>query len=91
VLVGDDARQPAVRATLRIYGSRDTVLGLGTLRAVYSRGDVPAWLAAGVASDLLDAGVQAREWESLPPDKRLAGTLLALGAAAAGAAMLHWR
>ena len=91
VLLGDQAREPAVRIGLRIYGTRDVVLGLGTLRAVADRGDVAAWLVAGIASDVLDAAVQLREWSDLPPEKRLPGLLMALGAAGAGVALLARR
>jgi hypothetical protein len=88
LLVGDEAEIPAVRIGLRTYGTRDTVLGLGTLRAVAGRGEVAPWLVAGVASDLLDAAVQLREWGNLPSDKRLPGTAMALSAAGVGAALL---
>ena len=91
VLLGDEAREPAVRIALRTYGTRDVVLGLGTLRAVAGKGGVAAWLTAGVASDLLDTVVQLGEWSDLPPKKRLPGVLLALGAAGAGAALLARR
>lgn len=91
VLIGDEARQPAVRIGFRIYGTRDVVLGLGTLRAVATEGDVASWLAAGIASDVLDTVVQLREWSDLPPSKRLPGVLSALGAAGAGVALLARR
>ena len=51
VLIGDEAREPAVRIGFRIYGTRDVVLGLGTLRAVAGQGDVASWLVAGIASE----------------------------------------
>jgi hypothetical protein len=38
--LGDDARQPSTRSALRIYGTRDVVLGTGTLRAAASGGHV---------------------------------------------------
>jgi hypothetical protein len=91
VLLGDEAREPGVRIALRTYGTRDVVLGLGTLRAVAGGGDAGPWLAAGVASDVLDATVQLGEWSDLPPDKRLLGVLMALGAAGAGVALLARR
>jgi hypothetical protein len=88
MLVGDEAREPAVRIGLRTYGTRDVVLGLGTLSAVAARNDVTPWLAAGVASDVLDAAAQAAEWSDLPPDKRLAGVLAAMASAGVGIALL---
>jgi hypothetical protein len=91
LLLGDEARDPSVRIALRTYGTRDVVLGLGTLRAVAGRGDVAAWLAAGIASDVLDTAVQLAEWSDLPPDKRLPGILMALGAAGTGIALLARR
>lgn len=90
-LVGGDARQPMVRATFRFYGTRDVVLGLGTLRAALADGDVDAWLGAGIASDVLDTAVMFGEWDTLPPDKRVRGVLMALGAGAWGAALMARR
>ena len=91
VLLGDEAREPAVRIALRTYGTRDVVLGLGTLRSVAREGHGGDWLLAGVTSDLLDAGVQLGEWSDLPPEKRLLGVLMALGSAGAGMALLARR
>lgn len=88
LLTGDEAREPAVRLGLRAYGTRDVVLGLGTLRAVATGSPVAPWLAAGVTSDLLDVAAQAVEWSDIPPDKRVPGVLAALGAAGAGMALL---
>ncbi|MGH2978493.1 MAG: hypothetical protein ACRDLQ_02505, partial [Solirubrobacterales bacterium] len=70
VLVGGDARQPTPRILLRFYGTRDVVLGVGTLRATSGGGDVRGWLAAGIASDALDAAVMLAEWRDIAPDKR---------------------
>ncbi len=91
LLVGGEAREPAVRVGLRTYGTRDVVLGVGTLSAVAGRGDVAPWLLAGIASDVLDAAIQLGEWSHIPADKRLPGVLSALGAAGAGVALLARR
>ena len=88
LLMGKGARNPTVRTTLRFYGTRDVVLGLGTLRAAAAGNDVRSWLAAGVASDLLDTVIQLIEWDEIPPDKRVPGTLAAVGGATAGLALL---
>jgi hypothetical protein len=88
LLVGDDAREPSVRAGLRAYGTRDTVLGLATLRAVLSESDVRPWIAAGIASDLLDTLAQALDWSDLPPDRRVGGVAAAAASAAVGIALL---
>ena len=88
VLLGDEARLDPVRVTLRTYGTRDTIIGLGALAAVSGRGDVRPWLMAGLASDVLDAALQAFEWSSLPEDRRRLGMIMALGSACAGAALL---
>jgi hypothetical protein len=89
VLMGKSARRPAVRNLFRFYGTRDTVLGVGTLRAAgSSERDVAGWISAGVMSDLLDAGVMLADWGDIPPDKRVPGIAAALGAAAAGMALL---
>jgi hypothetical protein len=91
VLVGADARQPTTRVLLRFYGTRDVALGIGTLRAASRDGDVRAWLAAGIASDVLDSAVMLTEWRDIAADKRVPGVLMALGAAGAGAALLARR
>jgi len=91
VLIGEEAREPAVRTGFRVYGTRDVVLGLGTLRSLSGGGDPSPWLAAGITSDVLDTAVQLVEWQSIPPGKRVPGVLAALGAALAGAALLARR
>jgi hypothetical protein len=91
LLAGDAAREAAVRASLRAYGTRDVVLGLGTLRAVATGSDVSPWLTAGVAADLLDTSVQVADWADLPPDRRLLGVLSALASAGIGIALLARR
>ena len=88
LLIGDEAEEPAVRVALRTYGTRDTVLGLGTLRAAASGGEVAPWIAAGITADVLDTAVQLVEWNDLPPGKRVGGVAAAAAAAAAGAAVL---
>ena len=91
LLAGDEAREPGVRMGLRSYGTRDVVLGLGTLQALAADRDVVPWLAAGVAADLLDTAVQITEWSDLPADRRAGGVAAALGAAGVGAALLASR
>jgi hypothetical protein len=88
VLLGDEAGDPMVRVGLRSYGTRDAVLGLCTLRAVATGGDVRAWVGAGIASDVLDTALQIAEWSDLPEDRRAFGVAAAIGAAAAGVALL---
>ena len=80
-----------VRIALRLYGTRDVVLGLGTLRAGTTGEDIRGWLAAGVASDVLDTAIQLLEWDDIPQDKRLPGVLAAVGGAIAGIALLARR
>ena len=91
LLVGKAARRPLTRATLRGFGTRDVVLGVGTVRAAASGADVRPWIAGGILADALDAAWQAVEWDDLPKDKRVAGVAGALGAAAAGIALLATR
>ena len=80
-----------VRISLRLYGTRDVVLGLGTLRAAAAGEDVGGWLAAGIASDFLDTAVQLVEWNDLPAEKRIPGVLAAGGTAVAGIVLLTSR
>ena len=89
LLLGDEAERDSVRVTLRTYGTRDTVIGLGAVRAVAAGDSARPWIAAGVASDVLDAILQAAEWGVLPPGKRVGGLLAAAGSAAVGLALLR--
>ena len=73
LLVGDEAGNPTVRVGLRSYGTRDAVLGLCTLRAAFGGEDVRAWIAAGVAADVLDTALQLAEWDDLPRTAAPAG------------------
>jgi len=91
VLIGRAARKGTPRTLLRFYGTRDVLLGLGTLRASSTSGDVRGWVAAGIGADVLDAGVMLTEWSDIPADKRVPGLLSALGAAGLGAALLARR
>jgi hypothetical protein len=91
LLAGGEAERPMMRVAFRSYGTRDTVLGLCTLRAALRGGDVAPWLAAGITADVLDAGLQIAEWDDLPPGKRVAGVAAAAGAAAIGVALLASR
>jgi hypothetical protein len=63
-------------------------LGLGAVWAAARGADAAPWVAAGVLSDALDATVLLTEWETLPEGKRLPGVLAALGAGAAGIALM---
>ena len=88
VLIGKESRKPAVRTMFRFYGTRDVALGLGALRATARGDDVAPWVMAGVVSDALDATVLLTEWDTLPEGKRLPGVLAAVGAGAAGIALI---
>jgi hypothetical protein len=88
VLVGPSGREVAPRTLMANFGTRDVLLGAGLARALASGEGARAWLAAGFAADVLDVGVQLREWSDLPEDKRLPGVLFAGVAAVGGAALL---
>jgi hypothetical protein len=88
LLMGKDARKPLVRAMFRFYGTRDTALGLGTLRAASAGGDTDGWIAAGIVCDVLDAAVMLAERDTIDEDKRVPGLVAALGTAAVGLALL---
>ena len=88
VLMGKEARKPAVRTMFRFYGTRDTVLGLGTLRAVSRGSDVQRLAGRGHRERPARRGRDAGESAAMPPEKRVPGIAAALGAAAAGVALL---
>jgi hypothetical protein len=74
--------------SVRTYGTRDIVLGCGAILAARRGGAVGAWLAAGIAADLLDTAAQALDWQYLPADRRTGGVAFAVGAAVAGTVLL---
>ena len=88
LLLGKKARNPAVRVSLRGYGTRDVVVGGGMLLAAVTGGSGRGWIAAAVASDALDAALQLAEWDDLPAGRREAGLAAAVGAGLFGAALL---
>lgn len=91
LLLGEEASAPAVRITLRTYGTRDVVLGVWALQAIARDRDAAGWIAGGLLADLLDTAVQLGEWSDLPADKRVVGVLAALAAAGAGITLLARR
>ena len=86
MLVGRDGRNTGARTLMANFATRDVVLGSGLLHAVAANDPAVPWVAAGLASDLLDTVVQLREWGSLPPDRRVRGVAMS-GAAAVGSAV----
>jgi hypothetical protein len=48
-------------------GARDAAIALGTMRALRSRGDVRAWLRAGMIADAADLVATVRARDTLPP------------------------
>ena len=91
LLVGDDAERREAGVLLRGYGTRDVLLGSGAILAAATDRDAQPWIRAGVAADALDVVLQLIEWDNLPRDKRVGGVATALGAAAAGVALLARR
>jgi hypothetical protein len=53
--LGKIAREPAVRATLRIVGIRDLLLGIGALTTVKERSMDAEWVGVGAIADAVDA------------------------------------
>jgi hypothetical protein len=88
MLVGPSGRAAAARTLMANFGTRDVLLGAGLARALATGEGARAWLAAGFAADVLDVGVQLREWGELPADKRVPGVAFAGVAALGGAALL---
>jgi hypothetical protein len=88
LLMGTAAEQTGARFAARSYGTRDLILGGGLVYAALGGSDVRPWLAAGIAADAMDAGLQLLEWDELVPGRRAAGVTAASTVTAAGIALL---
>lgn len=55
--LGAGATGPAARATTRMLGSRDVVLGVGSLNAIKEGRHGPEWLGMSAIADGVDAAV----------------------------------
>ncbi len=75
-------QEPTAADTLlmRTIGIRDLVLGLGTVAAVWAgdHGDIRRWIAAGLASDSLDAATSLASRRSIGTRDSVSAALLAL-------------
>jgi hypothetical protein len=65
---------------MRTIGIRDLALGLGTVAAARSgdEGDIGRWLAAGLASDSLDAAASVASMRGIGKRDSLGAAMLAL-------------
>jgi hypothetical protein len=55
VFLGKVAREPAVRAVLRIVGIRDLLIGLGAITTLKERTMDAEWVGVGAVADAVDA------------------------------------
>ena len=71
---------------MRTIGIRDLALGLGTVAAARSgdEGEIRRWLAAGLASDSLDAAASVASMRAIGKRDSLGAATLALAFACAG-------
>ena len=77
------------RVAARALAVRDGALGAGVIAAVGNGSAVRPWLVACVASDIVDMTATWIERESLPKRSGPATLVVAGGAAATGAALIH--
>ena len=84
VMIKEEAGRPGARAMVRAYGTRELLLGGGTIFSAATGRDASTWVAAGAAADVLDGILQAIEWKDLPHDRRGPAMVAAVGATAAG-------
>ncbi len=82
LFLGKVAREPAVRATLRIVGIRDLLIGIGALTTLKERTMDAEWVGVGAVADAVDALVLLGS-PGLPFRARLGG-LPGLGGGIAG-------
>lgn len=85
--LGDAARSPATKVAVRAFGTRDALVGLGTLKALEEGQPVRPWALAGVAADATDAVATLLAFRHLPRGGRWLALLVAGGATAAGLAI----
>jgi hypothetical protein len=84
---GDD--RPAALVLGRGLGARDLALGAGALIALRRGRGARAWIAAGIAGDVVDLGSSLAAGEALPRTGRIGTAALAGGAVLAGAWLLR--
>jgi hypothetical protein len=66
--LGRLGRKPGAHFFLRIVGTRDLVLAIGTLSSLRGRGGAPGpWIQAGVAADACDLAATLAARDELPP------------------------
>ena len=75
------------RVAARALAVRDGALGVGVVASAATGAAMRPWLAACIASDLVDMTATWRERDSLPERSGPATVVVAGGAAAAGAAL----
>lgn len=86
--IGADADRVPVQVALRGLGTRDVVLGAGTLAALGDRDAARAWLAGGILADGADLAGTAIAGAAIPRGGRIGVLVLAGGAIVAGAWVL---
>jgi len=59
LIFGKAGRNPVVRATLRLAGVRDVVLGIGAITTLKERTMDAEWVGMGAVADLVDGAVLA--------------------------------
>ena len=79
--LGDTARRPGGRVSLRALGARELALHAGALRATLTGERVRPWLAASLAGDLSDVAATTAARQGLPDRSAPATALVAGGSA----------
>lgn len=88
--VGSVAGEPGAQVLTRALGVRDLALGAGALAALRDGSDaeVRRWVAAGVASDAVDAAASLLAADDRPGQQTAAVVAIAAGAAVVGIAAI---
>ena len=84
--IGGETSTAAANVVTRVAGVRDVVIGVGTLRALWTEGeDATPWVVGSAVCDATDAAAHAVALDHLPRGRNLVTTA---GAAATGVVQL---
>lgn len=86
--IGRDSGRKPVTVVARALGVRDSVMGLGVLRAIGDAEVAKPWIAACLVADAVDLAATAAARDQLPERGALAVSAVAGGSALLGAWLL---
>lgn len=86
--IGKDSDRAPVTVVARALGVRDSVMGLGVLRALGDAEAAKPWVAACLVADAVDLGATLAARDQLPKQGAVAVSIVAAGSMLLGAWLL---